>query len=74
MLILMHIEYFGIQNKVNSSICSSSSISVSILALLKGSPKTSVLAKLELFLFNTEVSMLLILLKGYFVQYKTRGN
>ena len=52
-----------IGNKVNSSICSSS-ISVSIVTLLTGSPKTSVLAKFELFWFNIEGSMLLILLKG----------
>ena len=48
MLILMHIKSFGIQNKVNSSICSCS-ITVSILALLRVSAKASVLAKLELF-------------------------
>ena len=73
MLILMHIKSFGIQNKVNSSICSCS-ITVSILALLRVSAKASVLAKIELFWFDIEVSMLLILLKGYFVQYKTGGN
>ena len=36
------------QNEVNSNICSTSSI-VSIVALLRGSPKTSVLVKFELF-------------------------
>ena len=47
---------------------------MSIVALLRGSPKTSALVKFELFLFNIEVSMLLILLKGCFVQYKTGGS
>ena len=73
MLKLRHIESFDIKNKVNSSIYSSS-ISLSIVPLLRGSPKTSVLVTLELFWFNIEVSMLLILLKGCFVQYKTGGS
>ena len=38
---------------------------------LRKSPETSVLVKFELFWFNIKVSMLLILLKGCFVQYKT---
>ena len=52
----------------------SSSISVVIAALLRGSQKTSVLVKFELFWLNMEVLMLLILLKGCFVQYITGGT
>ena len=73
MLKLRQIESFSIYNKVNSSIYSSS-ISVSIVTLLRGSPKTIVLVKFELFWFNIEVSMLLILLKRCFGQYKTKGS
>ena len=45
-----------------------------MVAVLRGSRKTSVLVKFEFFWFNLEVSMLLNLLKGNFVQYKTANS